>query len=62
MSLHPGVINTNIGNDVMLARLIKFVAKLWMKTNEQGAKSSISLSLKDFGELRNGGYYDEEGK
>lgn len=62
VSLHPGVINTNIGNDVLLAKMIKFVASFWMKTNAQGAKSSILLSEVMFQELKNGAYYDENGK
>lgn len=61
VALHPGVVNTNIGNDVLLARVIKFVSKLWMKTNEDGAKSSIALTLLDFHKLTNGGYYNEKG-
>lgn len=62
VALHPGVINTNIGNDVLLARIIKFVARLWMKSHEEGAQSSIALSQADFKDLVNGGYYNEVGK
>jgi hypothetical protein len=31
-SLHPGVIKTNIGNDVLAAKIIKTIARFWMKT------------------------------
>jgi hypothetical protein len=61
VSLHPGVINTNIGSDVILAKVIKFVASFWMKTNAEGAKSSIRLINMDFEEIKNGAYYDENG-
>lgn len=33
-----------------------------MQTIEEGAKSSISLSLLDFKDLKNGAYFDENGK
>lgn len=33
-----------------------------MKSNADGAKSSIALSLREFKELKNGGYYNEVGK
>lgn len=48
VSLHPGVINTNIGSDVLLARIIKCVTKFFMQTKEEGVQSSIKLSLMDF--------------
>lgn len=62
VALHPGLIGTSIGSDVILAKLIKIISRFWIRSNKEGAKSSIFLSLLDFEDLTNGGYYDEEGR
>lgn len=64
VSLHPGIIQTNLGRN--LPGWIKAVSKamMWMrilkeKTPEQGASTTVTCATLPSADLKNGAYYDD---
>lgn len=58
-AVHPGVINTGLGDSPkLISRLIKFVKRFW-KSPTYGAKAPCWLAISDEVEGVNGKYYNE---
>jgi NAD(P)-dependent dehydrogenase (short-subunit alcohol dehydrogenase family) len=58
--LHPGVVNSNFGsNSTFLVRMFWKVAGLFMKSNEEGAATTIYLASSDEVEGVNGAYFSD---
>ena len=65
-SLHPGEVKTNIARDAEKMLIFKILKPILactyffiFKNEEQGAQTSLYLSLAPVGKLQNGGYYDD---
>jgi NAD(P)-dependent dehydrogenase (short-subunit alcohol dehydrogenase family) len=58
-ALHPGFVDTNIGGNEgsLIKRIVKFGSKLFARTVENGADSSIYLSTSDEVENISGKYF-----
>jgi len=64
VSLHPGVINTNLGRHLPGYLKLTFSAMSWVglmsrKTVEQGAATTVTCATLSSEELKNGAYYDD---
>jgi NAD(P)-dependent dehydrogenase (short-subunit alcohol dehydrogenase family) len=57
VSLHPGIVDSNFGNEVCLIKCFNKVCCCFYVTNVEGARTSIHLSTEEFSKLRNGEYY-----
>ena len=56
-AVHPGLIGSNFGDNLgAIGKLTWRIMKLFIKSNEQGAKSSIFLASDDGVEKMSGGY------
>jgi retinol dehydrogenase 12 len=60
MSLHPGVVASDIYSSSCLLRFLRCCCCCVMVDNEQGARCSLHLSRLPFAELRSGAYYDHD--
>lgn len=62
VSLHPGVVNTNMQinpPDRWYYRLVARVVRLFAITPEDGAKTSLYCALEEHSKLKGGAYYDD---
>lgn len=63
VSLHPGVVNTELGRymgmNPVVSNVFKLVAPLFLKTPIQGAQTSLHCALLDFDKLESGKYYSD---
>jgi NAD(P)-dependent dehydrogenase (short-subunit alcohol dehydrogenase family) len=60
VSLHPGVINTNLGRHIMLYKVVSFATSFFLKSEPQGAATSIFCAFAKIGQpgFEPGGFHD----
>lgn len=63
VSLHPGVVNTELGRYMGMNPVVSFgfklIGPLFLKTPIQGAQTSLHCALLDFDKLESGKYYSD---
>lgn len=61
VSLHPGVVNTNMQKnppDIWYYKLVASIVRLFAIAPEEGAKTSLYCALEEHSNLKGGAYYD----
>jgi len=61
-SLHPGLVETNIGNDQLLTKVIRVLCCCLVEQPDVGARTSLYLSRVPFGDFKSGEYYNDKAK